>query len=379
MNKQRVYRALLRLYPKPRYRQRYEGLLGDVAAILSWHRVKGAVFAVFREEGIIEQGVFGFAGRGMPVAADTFFRVASVSKMITALCVMKLYESGLADIDRDVSSWLPFALRHPLYRDDPITLRMLMSHTSGIRDGADYMAGVHMARPAEELLTGDSFSNSRPGDAWAYSNFGAGLVGSVLEGMTGLSFEQAMQRHLFKPLGVTASFYPQRIDAPLADAVRLLPPGRPGFNAEERKKRTPLSPDTPMPGRHYGLAQGNCCIDARGVHRLCRALMAPGFLKQATLDVMRRPHAPFGERSRFMKQGLGLFLIDSRDIASRVLFGHQGNAYGAMHGVFFDIVSRTGMLFMSSSASEARTEFLSDVNRALLVRYAAFMEEQGHG
>ena len=74
----------------------------------------------------------------LPFEMNTRFRTASISKVFVALGVMRLVEHGTLDLDRDVSDYLGFPLRNPSYPDTAITLRMLLSHTSSIRDGSAY-------------------------------------------------------------------------------------------------------------------------------------------------------------------------------------------------------------------------------------------------
>ena len=76
--------------------------------------------------------------RSWPMTMDSRFRMASVSKMFTVFTLMELAEAGKLSLDDDVSEYLGFRLRHPSYPDVPITLRMLASHTSGLRDGRVY-------------------------------------------------------------------------------------------------------------------------------------------------------------------------------------------------------------------------------------------------
>ena len=104
--------------------------------------------------------------RSQPVTPATKFRVASISKLVTALGAMQLVEQGKLELDADVGKYLGFALRNPSYPKRPITARMLLSHTSSLRDagfynlpppytlqdmfvpgGAYYANGAHFARP----------------------------------------------------------------------------------------------------------------------------------------------------------------------------------------------------------------------------------------
>lgn len=369
--KQKVYRALLSLTPSSIKSLQGTDRLGlgkRVLSIVRRYRCRGGVVRLFQGSELLMNSYFGDAGQAGPMQQDTFVRCASISKMLTAACVLKLSEERRLSLDADVNQWLPFAIRHPLAPTQPITLRMLMSHTAGIQDGKTYQQGVGSGVPASSILAGDSYCNHRPGEAWSYSNFGAGLVGSVLEGILWQSFEEIMQQHLFRPLKVQASFYPDCIQGPLSDAWHILPPGRrPAFDAQARKiRRIPLA-DEAAPEQHYGLAQGNCCIQAQGLQTVLDALMNPGFLKESTLADMRMPLGSFGHRSPYLQQGIGIFQLQDKRISHHVLYGHQGNAYGAVHATFFEPISGRGLVFLSSGASAERQDFLSMLVSDLLL------------
>ena len=292
---------------------------------------------------------------------DTAFRLASVSKLVSAACVIRLAQEGRISLDADVNDCLPYSLRHPAATYMPITLRMLMSHTAGLRDGKAYQQGLKLALPVTRVLAGDSYLDSLPGTHWSYSNLGAGLVACVLESALSQPFERIMQEHLFMPLGMEASFYPQRVRGELADAWRVLPPRlKANFDAGERKLRPSGDADEPSPLHHYHLAQGNCCMSGENLGRLLSALMHPGFFSQSSLETMHTPQAGFGARSAHLRQGLGVFLLDDLAISARTLYGHQGNAYGAVHAAFYDPAGGQGMVFLSSGLSEARRGFLCD-------------------
>lgn len=364
MNKQRLYRGLLRLIPPKRLRLSGQGL--DAAseralhAILRRHRCLGGEVRLFDQQK--ERAVYQYG-----MAEGMAYRIASVSKMLTAACALKLSTLNLVNLHAPGDQYLPYALRHPAFSEVPITLHMLLTHTAGLKDGTEYIKALSSPVPVDRVLAGDSWHGHAPGSAWSYSNLGAGIAGCVLEGALGQSFEQIMQRYLFEPLGVTASFYPQRITAPLADARRVLPPARkPGFDAAERKQRPLHGWDEPRPYEHYLLAPGNCCMAGRDLRAAVQALMEPGYLPEDTLRMMRSPAAAFGARSPHMQQGLGLFRLEDRRISQEVLFGHQGNAYGAVQAAFFSPASGRGLTFLSVGASEARREFLADVVEDLL-------------
>ncbi|NJK96375.1 MAG: beta-lactamase family protein [Bacteroidales bacterium] len=76
--------------------------------------------------------------RNLPLTENTSFRIASVSKMVTVTAIMQLYDQGLFKLNDDVSPFIGFELRNPAFPEIPVTFAMLMSHTSGLRDGTGY-------------------------------------------------------------------------------------------------------------------------------------------------------------------------------------------------------------------------------------------------
>ena len=328
-----------------------------LAKILHFHHAHGAAVALFDRHGLTGLCTYGEAAPGQPVTADTAFRVASVSKHITAMAAWRLHEAGEIDLDADADTFLPCSLRHPQAPDTPITLRRLLSHTAGIHDGADYAAACRDNRPLSLLMQGDSHTAAFGG--FEYSNLGAGIAACVLEGMLGRSFEAIMQDTLFAPLHVTASFYPQKMAGPLANSYRVLPPQKaPALDAQARRAQ-PLPADTPDPARHYLLAQGNLYITAPELAKLGAELLRERYAP------MRRKIVPFGARDPLLCEGLGTFIVDPA-VCGRVVYGHQGLAYGAMHGLFYDPESGRGAALLTSGCSEARVHVLSDINKAII-------------
>ena len=261
-------------------------------------------------------------------------------------------------MDADVQPYLPCSLRHPKASDAPVTLRRLISHTAGIRDGEAYTASFSGGKSLEQIMAGDCFTDDP--FAFEYSNLGAGIVACVLEGMLQKGFEQIVQESLFAPLKVTATFLPQRVDGELADAWRVLPPARAaGYNAQKRKN-APLPDLSPDPGRHYLWSQGNLCISAENLARLGAELL------QDRYEPMRKTVASFGARAYNLKMGLGTFIVNDAAVCPQTVYGHQGLAYGAVHGLFYDPGQKRGVLILTSGCSEARDGVLADINKAVM-------------
>ncbi len=328
-----LYRLLVSALPygggplKPHIQTIDEAQMRLFAAIIRKNRSLGGALALFDGSSVTDHFTYGNARQGVPVGAGTAFRLASVSKLVTAAGVMALAQKGIVDVDADTDGYLPYSLRHPKAPDKPITLRMLLSHTAGIRDGAAYTNAITVPRDAEEVLQDDSHTAYLPGEGCEYSNLGVGLAACVLEGMTGMAFEPLMQEHLFQPLGMKASYYPKLLGAPLADASRVLPPsGKPAFRAKERQSLIPDGWDCVNPQRHYLLAHGNCCTDANSLAQLGIALLTPGYFREDTLKILFAPQASLAARDPMLTQGIGVFILNDRSVGPRTLLGHQGMA-----------------------------------------------------
>ena len=172
--------------------------------------------------GILKDGEIVFANavgkknlKGEPATADTKFRIASISKLNTAIGVNQLIEKGLVDPDADTSQYVGFPLRNPSHPDTPITVRMLLSHTSSIRDGAPGIYNIPYGCHIREYFTeGAAHYNPNcwapaeqaPGRFFAYCNMNYCLLGSVIENASGERFDRYMAEHVYKPMGLSCGF-----------------------------------------------------------------------------------------------------------------------------------------------------------------------------
>ena len=147
----------------------------------------------------------------------SLWRAASVSKALTAIGVMRLVEQGKVDLDRDVNQYLR-SFQIPNTYDRPITLRELLVHKSGLDDrfiGDGFRSGGQP--PMRELMA--RFLPDRvyaPGQVELYSNYGYGLVGAIIEDVTGARFEDYMQANVLQPLGMNRSSFQQPLPKDLS-------------------------------------------------------------------------------------------------------------------------------------------------------------------
>lgn len=153
-----------------------------------------------------------------PADRDTIFPACSISKFVTALCVMKLQEQQLIDIDLPVNRYLKqWKLLAPGGQESDASVRSLLCHTSGILDGEDGFYGLRRGNPEislTDILEGRTSYNNRParaeqpqGTAFEYSDAGYCVLQQMVEDVTGKAFEDAAKEAVFDPLGLESTFF----------------------------------------------------------------------------------------------------------------------------------------------------------------------------
>ena len=159
-----------------------------------------------------------------PANADTMYRIASISKMMTTFGVMRLIEQHLLELDADVGVYLGYPLRNPHFSAQPITLRMLLTHTSSLRDEAGYFWGADVA--IRDQLTGGAAGmwagNAGPGAYFTYTNLNWGVIGTIMEKVSGERFDRLMKRLLLDPMGLRGGYNPAEFSAAELDNVATL-------------------------------------------------------------------------------------------------------------------------------------------------------------
>jgi CubicO group peptidase (beta-lactamase class C family) len=237
----------------------------------------------------------------LPVTEHTLFRVASISKLVVAVGVLRLVDQGRLDLDDDVSVQLGWSLRHPQFPDRPITLRRLLSHRSGLSDGGEryFFDGRTQLRDVLEpqgarFADGLNWRRDRaPGTDFEYVNLNFGVIAQVMERATGERFDRLMQRLVLQPLGLRGGFDPATF--PAADQAHIAtlyrkrhtvdgrevwdPSGPWLVQADDFRHRPPASPDG-LDG--YAIGSNGTLFGPQG--RLRVSVPDLGVLMQMLLD-----------------------------------------------------------------------------------------------
>jgi CubicO group peptidase (beta-lactamase class C family) len=171
-------------------------------------RTPGLVWGIVLDGKLIHTSATGFANveKKIPAAADTRFRIASMSKSFTALAILKLRDAGKLSLFDPVEKFLPeFRAIGPLTADSPpITIRHLLTMTAGFPEDnpwGDRQLAISVKEFADFVAGGVALSNP-PGVAYEYSNFAFALLGQIVSKVSGVSYQQYIAREIWAPLGM---------------------------------------------------------------------------------------------------------------------------------------------------------------------------------
>jgi CubicO group peptidase (beta-lactamase class C family)/predicted negative regulator of RcsB-dependent stress response len=167
----------------------------------------------FMKDGHVWVRGFGYSDleNEIPARADNSYRLASISKTITALAVLQLAEQGKIDLDKEVQAYVPYFPK----KKWPVTVRHLLGHIGGISHYRDFNVEGHIKVPKstkESLAIFQDFDLlARPGTRYVYSSYGYNLLGAVIEGASGQPYEVYITENILKPLGMSNT----RLDSPV--------------------------------------------------------------------------------------------------------------------------------------------------------------------
>jgi CubicO group peptidase (beta-lactamase class C family) len=290
---------------------------GVVKPVMKEHHSPSGVVMVMKDGQIVFAKGYGYIDveKRIPVDPNTsLFRPGSISKLFTWVSVMQLAEQGKLDIDADVNNYLTQFKIEDTFPGQPITLRHIMTHTPGWEDGGlGYLItnDVDRIMPLAESL--EKYQPDRinlPGVHTSYSNYGTALAGLIVSNISGLPFNEYLQKNIFDVLGMEHSSFeeplPERLAADMAKAYSY----NAGTDSYEEKNYEIIS--------NFGPA-GAMAVSAYDMSLFARALLNGGandngrILQPQTLQKMLDEGFTHDARVR----GMGLGFIERR-------FGPEG-------------------------------------------------------
>ena len=292
-----------------------------------------------------------------PLTVNTHFRAASISKMAVGLAVLQLADDGRLDLDEDASAYLGWSLRHPAFPDRAISVRALLNHTSGLRDPEAYWAVA--PESLEARIAGDRAFFAPEAEAqtpyFSYANINYGLLGGIVERVTGQRFDGAMHDLVLGPLGLSggfnwfgadpavraagASLHRRENDiwAVSTDGADILSSTAPHFLARADLDRDAyLAQYTPGENASLFSPQGGLRTDIDDLARLARAAYARATrndLRYWRHDESQRNGATWDGYFKTYGPGIQILAADQTPF-DKPLIGHGGEAYGLLSGAF---------------------------------------------
>lgn len=323
--------------------------------------------------------------RNLPITQNTHYRIASISKAFSALGLLKLVSNGEVALDDDISNRLGYTLRNPNFPNIPITYRMLLSHKSGLQDGTGYsnfLNATYSQTPIpninELLLPGGSFYTSNmwrteaPDTFFAYSNINFGLVGTLIEAISGERFDIFMKNEILIPLTITGSYNIQDLQDINDVAVLYRNNGgwQPQFDDYQGVTPTPPDLSNYIPGTNgaYFSPQGGLRSTPADVNKFLTFLNGNPSefslsISESVLTEMKSIQWDYnginGDNyfGLFNRWGLGLqhANVTTGDMICNLgnygtFLGHAGEAYGLISDAFYSENEDVQVVLMTNGA-----------------------------
>lgn len=355
-------------------------------SVFQKYQLVGTSILVIKNNEIIYESYLGKAdiSRGILTSKNTQYRIASISKVVTAIALMQLYEQHFFDLDDDISKHFGYHIRNPKFPDKTITIRQLLSHTSTITDWAvwdDFIRQTFSYPTASFSVLFDTtrkgynkdiFLEKEPETYFAYCNIAYGMIGSLVEKYSGKRFDVYCNENIFKPLGIKASFITDDLNMNNL-AVLYRKYGKnwvaqaDNFGGIKPKSRNWSNYKLGTNGLLSG-AQGNLRASALDLYKIMSVLMDGGkwegkqILEEKTVAEMLKEHWRYNGTNGYDQElvyqawGLGLQITTNQQDGVDTVFpetnmvGHAGDAYGLISDMFFDPKTKNGLIFITNGS-----------------------------
>jgi CubicO group peptidase (beta-lactamase class C family) len=317
--------------------------------------IPGCAVTVVSRDRVIAQKTYGITDvrSQTPVTASTVFRAGSITKSLTALAVMKLREEGRLDPDAPLDHYLPeFSIKSRFPDARPITPRLLLSHQAGLM--GDYLHGIMGAQrlTPQELVQAlhDEYLDAPPGERFLYSNTGYGLLGALIERVTGRRYEEYVNTEILEPMGMehaalelTPVLTPRLASGHMPHALGFFPGGD--------KKNAPVA-YLPIRDSAAGALLTDICDLGTYVQFLLRDKETDGthiITNASFMEMIRVQPAP--ERVFVaVDYGLGLMRHTFRYPGVDDIIHHSGNVNGFYSMMLFSPSRGLGLALLTNSS-----------------------------
>lgn len=307
------------LYSQKNDIETFKKLSSYLQTYIDYKRIPSISAGVYRKDKIYWLDAKGLIDleNFVPAKNSSLYRIASITKSITAVAVMQLYEKGLIDLDAEINTYVPYFPK----KKWKLTVRHILTHTGGIRSyksEEEFNSKMFYSTTRDAVLT---FSNDdllfEPGTKYNYTSLGYSLLAAMIENVSKTSFENYLRRNIFEPAGMKVT----RVD-------------RQRSIIYERVRGYEKSPDrrylnSPLADLSLKVAGGGLISTSEDLLLFVKALLDGTLISKSTLEMMIKP--TFLKTGQRINYGFGFSLSDPSD--SLKWFGHEGRGTGFSSGL----------------------------------------------
>ena len=283
-----------------------------ITVLMSSKHIPGLSIAIISDNQLRWQSGYGMADleNSVPAQAATVYRTASVAKPITAVAVMQLVERGKLDLDAPIQKYVPTFPTKPW----PITTRQLLGHLSGIRN---YKPNEDLSTRFYSSLTEalSIFENDpldfEPGTKYSYTTYGYTLLGTVIEGASGMSYIDYMRENVFKPAKMSHT----QVD----NVYDIIPNRARGYHPKVYGKFDGNLRNADLADTSYKIPAGGLVSTVEDLANFAIAVQNGVLIKKASFEQMCTPQKT--RDGRATPYGLGWYLDGVGDLKGLVWHG----------------------------------------------------------
>lgn len=318
-----------------------------IKKLMEQYKIVGVSTAVVKHNKIVYAHAFGMKDveHNIPLNDSDIFRIASISKSFSATAIMQLAETGKLSLDDDVSNLIGFKVRNPKFPDVPITLKMLLSHTSGLNDSQGYFS-FDAINPVKNIDYAKCYNNYAPGKGYQYCNLNFNMVGAIIEKKSGERFDLYIKNHILQPLNINGGYCVDSLNKDLFVTLYDFDSAQQKFVAQpmaynprsDEIKNYQFGYSTPVFSPTGGMK-----ISATGLAKIMMMHMHHG--KYNGVSIISSKSSKLMQTKISEEEGYGLAMMNvSNMIEGQQLTGHTGVAYGLFSAMFFNRKKHYGIV-----------------------------------
>ncbi len=323
-----------------------------IDSIMKQYSMVGVSVAVVKKGKPIYTHAFGLKNKetGTPLQSTDMFRIASISKSFSATSIMQLVEAKKLSLGDDVSKLIGFRVRNPKFPDSVITLKMLMSHTSGLNDSQGYFT-LDSINPERSVNWANCYNDYAPGEGFEYCNLNYNMVGTIIERMSGERFDQYIKKHILDPLKLYGGYEVAALDSSRFATI---------YEYDSATRQFTPSPGAYNPRKeeisHYIRGYSTPIFSPTGGMKISAQDLAKYMIMHMNLGTYKRERIISEQSARIMQTkvtdgeggyGLAMYITD-QVLPGKIMIGHTGSAYGLYSMMFFEPEEKFGIVVITN-------------------------------